>query len=50
MGVLLGGFIEGDPAELEGATSYLAFIVPGPDRGPRDADRGRRDDLPGHGR
>lgn len=29
MGVLLGGFIEGDPAELEGATSYLAFIVPG---------------------
>jgi lipooligosaccharide transport system permease protein len=29
MGVLLGGFIEADPAELEGATSYLAFIVPG---------------------
>ena len=29
MGVLLGGFIDGDPAELEGATSYLAFIVPG---------------------
>jgi lipooligosaccharide transport system permease protein len=29
MGVLLGGFIEGDPNELEGATSYLAFIVPG---------------------
>lgn len=29
MGVLLGGFIEGDPAELEGATSYLAFIAPG---------------------
>ena len=29
MGVLLGGFIEGDPAQLEGATSYLAFIVPG---------------------
>jgi lipooligosaccharide transport system permease protein len=29
MGVVLGGFIEGDPAELEGATSYLAFIVPG---------------------
>ncbi|MDP2775367.1 MAG: ABC transporter permease [Nocardioides sp.] len=29
MGVLLGGFIEGDPATLEGATSYLAFIVPG---------------------
>ncbi len=29
MGVLLGGFIEGDPEQLEGATSYLAFIVPG---------------------
>lgn len=29
MGSLLGGFIEGDPAELEGATSYLAFLVPG---------------------
>lgn len=29
MGVLLGGFIEGDPAKLEGATSYLAFVVPG---------------------
>ena len=29
MGVLLGGFIEGDPSKLEGATSYLAFIVPG---------------------
>ena len=29
MGYLLGGFIEGDPAELEGATSYLAFLVPG---------------------
>ena len=29
MGVLLGGFIEADPAELEGATSYLAFLVPG---------------------
>jgi lipooligosaccharide transport system permease protein len=29
MGVLLGGFIEGDPAQLEGATSYLAFVVPG---------------------
>ena len=29
MGVLLGGFIDGDPATLEGATSYLAFIVPG---------------------
>ncbi|WP_246851238.1 ABC transporter permease [Nocardioides xinjiangensis] len=29
MGVLLGGFIEGDPDTLEGATSYLAFVVPG---------------------
>ena len=29
MGVLLGGFIEGDPDRLEGASSYLAFIVPG---------------------
>ncbi len=29
MGVLLGGFVEADPAELEGATSYLAFVVPG---------------------
>ena len=29
LGVLLGGFIEGDPARLEGATSYLAFVVPG---------------------
>lgn len=29
MGVLLGGFIEVDPARLEGATSYLSFIVPG---------------------
>jgi lipooligosaccharide transport system permease protein len=29
MGVLLGGFIKGDPAQLEGATSYLAFIAPG---------------------
>ncbi len=29
MGVLLGGFIEADPDRLEGATSYLAFIVPG---------------------
>lgn len=29
MGVLLGGFIDGDPARLEGATSYLAFVVPG---------------------
>jgi lipooligosaccharide transport system permease protein len=29
MGVLLGGFIEGDPAQLDGAPSYLAFIAPG---------------------
>ncbi|MCW2865842.1 MAG: Transport permease protein [Marmoricola sp.] len=29
MGVLLGGFIKGDPAKLEGATSYLGFVVPG---------------------
>jgi lipooligosaccharide transport system permease protein len=29
MGVLLGGFIKGDPARLEGATSYLMFVAPG---------------------
>ncbi|MFC6285879.1 ABC transporter permease [Nocardioides sp. GCM10027113] len=29
MGVLLGGFIEADPERLEGATSYLTFVVPG---------------------
>ncbi|MCY7394986.1 MAG: ABC transporter permease [Nocardioides sp.] len=29
MGVFLGGFIEGDPAALEGATSYLSFVAPG---------------------
>ena len=29
MGVLLGGFIDADPDQLEGATSYLAFIAPG---------------------
>ena len=29
LGVLLGGFIAGDPDRLEGATSYLAFVVPG---------------------
>jgi lipooligosaccharide transport system permease protein len=29
MGVLLGGFIDGDPSELEGATSYLDFVAPG---------------------
>lgn len=29
MGVILGGFIAGDPSRLEGAESYLAFVVPG---------------------
>jgi lipooligosaccharide transport system permease protein len=29
MGVLLGGFIDGDPDVLEGATSYFEFVVPG---------------------
>jgi lipooligosaccharide transport system permease protein len=29
MGVLLGDFIDGDPSQLEGAPSYLAFIAPG---------------------
>jgi lipooligosaccharide transport system permease protein len=29
MGVIVGGFIVGDPARLEGAHSYLAFVVPG---------------------
>ncbi len=29
MGVLLGGFIQQDPATLEGATTYLAFVAPG---------------------
>jgi lipooligosaccharide transport system permease protein len=29
MGVLLGGFIPGDPARLDGATTYLAFVAPG---------------------
>lgn len=29
MGVVLGGFVEGDPARLEGATTYLAFVAPG---------------------
>jgi lipooligosaccharide transport system permease protein len=29
MGVLLGGFVRADPARLEGATSYLAFVAPG---------------------
>ncbi len=39
MGVLLGGFIKGDPAKLEGATSYLAFVAPGHARGPGDDRR-----------
>lgn len=29
MGVLLGGYIDGDPDQLDGATSYLAFVAPG---------------------
>lgn len=29
LGVLLGGFIEADPATLDGATTYLAFVAPG---------------------
>jgi lipooligosaccharide transport system permease protein len=29
LGVLLGGFIQGDPDRLEGATTYLAFVAPG---------------------
>jgi lipooligosaccharide transport system permease protein len=29
MGVLLGGYVDGDPDKLEGATSYLAFVAPG---------------------
>lgn len=29
MGVVLGGFIDADPDTLEGADSYLAFVVPG---------------------
>ena len=29
MGVLLGGFIAEDPAQLEGAPNYLSFVVPG---------------------
>lgn len=29
MGVLLGGFVHVSPSRLEGAPSYLAFIVPG---------------------
>jgi lipooligosaccharide transport system permease protein len=29
MGVLLGDYVEGDPGQLEGASSYLVFIAPG---------------------
>ncbi len=29
MGVLLGGFVTGDPSRLDGAPSYLAFVAPG---------------------
>lgn len=29
MGVLLGGFVKVDPARLDGAPTYLAFIAPG---------------------
>ena len=29
MGVLLGDYVAGDPAQLEGASSYLVFIAPG---------------------
>lgn len=29
IGVLLGGFVEADPATLEGADDYLSFFVPG---------------------
>lgn len=29
MGVLLGGFVTADPARLEGAPSYLAYVAPG---------------------
>jgi lipooligosaccharide transport system permease protein len=29
MGVLLGGFVEVEPDELDGATTYLAFVAPG---------------------
>jgi lipooligosaccharide transport system permease protein len=29
MGVLLGGFIHRGPAQLDGASSYLAFVAPG---------------------
>ena len=56
MGVLLGGFIDGDPDVLEGATSYFEFVVPGliaalnarrPSLLPRGPiHRGAADDLP----
>src|SRR3954469_11687738 len=29
MGVLLGDYISDDPAQLDGASSYLVFIAPG---------------------
>ena len=29
MGVLLGGYVDSDPSQLEGATSYLDFVAPG---------------------
>jgi len=29
IGVLLGGFVTADPAELDGAATYLAFVAPG---------------------
>ena len=29
MGVLLGGYVKVDPARLDGATTYLAFVAPG---------------------
>ncbi len=29
LGVLLGGFVRADPEQLEGAASYLQFVVPG---------------------
>ena len=29
MGVLLGGFVHAPPSQLDGATSYLDFVVPG---------------------
>ncbi|EGD44295.1 putative ABC-2 type transporter [Nocardioidaceae bacterium Broad-1] len=29
LGVLLGGFVDADPATLEGASTYLAFVAPG---------------------